>query len=97
MAASFPHIPGSARALHSTGPAVVSAVCIQALRDLLLFAGANVSNRAPGETVMAKGQMRSNKEKKKPKADKNLKKGAAAANPFAAGKTAAGQSPNKKS
>lgn len=46
---------------------------------------------------MAKGQMRSNKEKKKPKADKNLKKGAAAANPFAAGKTPAGQSPNKKS
>ena len=47
---------------------------------------------------MAKGQMRSNKEKKKPKADKNLKKGGAAAvNPFAAGKTPAGQSPNKKS
>ena len=50
------------------------------------------------ETVMAKGQMRSNKEKKKPKADKNLKKGGAAPdNPFAAGKTPAGQSPNKKS
>ena len=48
---------------------------------------------------MAKGQMRSNKEKKKkPKADKNLKKGGTApANPFAAGKTPAGQSPNKKS
>ena len=46
---------------------------------------------------MAKGQMRSNKEKKKPKADKNLKKGSAAAvNPFAAGKTPAGQSPNSK-
>ena len=44
---------------------------------------------------MAKGQMRSNKEKKKPKADKNLKKGGAApVNPFAAGKTPAGQSPN---
>ena len=28
---------------------------------------------------MAKGQMRSNKEKKKPKADKNLKKGGASA------------------
>ncbi len=39
---------------------------------------------------MAKGQMRSNKEKKKPKADKNLKKGGAApVNPFAAGKTPA--------
>jgi hypothetical protein len=49
------------------------------------------------EIVMAKGQMRSNKEKKKPKADKNLKKGAAApVNPFAAGKTPAGQSPNSK-
>ncbi len=46
---------------------------------------------------MAKGQMRSNKEKKKPKADKNLKKGGAApVNPFASGKTAAGQSPNNK-
>jgi len=49
------------------------------------------------EIIMAKGQMRSNKEKKKPKADKNLKKGGAApANPFAAGKTPAGQSPNSK-
>ena len=32
---------------------------------------------------MAKGQMRSNKEKKKPKADKNIKKGGAAPSPFA--------------
>jgi hypothetical protein len=48
------------------------------------------------ENVMAKGQMRSNKEKKKPKADKNLKKGGAAPSPFAAGKTPAGQSPNNK-
>jgi hypothetical protein len=48
------------------------------------------------ETVMAKGQMRSNKEKKKPKADKNLKKGGAAPSPFASGKTPAGQSPNSK-
>jgi hypothetical protein len=45
---------------------------------------------------MAKGQMRSNKEKKKPKADKNLKKGGAAPSPFASGKTPAGQSPNGK-
>jgi hypothetical protein len=45
---------------------------------------------------MAKGQMRSNKEKKKPKADKNLKKGGAAPSPFASGKTSAGQSPNSK-
>ena len=54
-------------------------------------------NRARGRYVMAKGQMRSNKEKKKPKADKNLKKGGVApVNPFAAGKTPAGQSPNSK-
>jgi hypothetical protein len=50
---------------------------------------------AQGRNAMAKGQMRSNKEKKKPKADKNLKKGGVApVNPFAAGKTPAGQSPN---
>ncbi len=36
---------------------------------------------------MAKGQMRSNKEKKKPKQDKNKKKGGAAPSPF-------GQNPN---
>jgi len=46
---------------------------------------------------MAKGQMRSNKEKKKPKADKNLKKGGAA--PVAISRPArppAGQNPAKK-
>ena len=32
---------------------------------------------------MAKGQMRSNREKKKPKQDKNKKKGAEAPSPFA--------------
>ncbi len=32
---------------------------------------------------MAKGQMRSNKEKKKPKATKNLRKGGATPSPFA--------------
>jgi hypothetical protein len=48
------------------------------------------------EIVMAKGQMRSNKEKKKPKADKNLKKGGATPSPFSSGKTPAGQSPNSK-
>jgi hypothetical protein len=35
------------------------------------------------EAAMAKGQMRSNKEKKKPKQDKNQKKGGAAPSPFA--------------
>jgi hypothetical protein len=34
---------------------------------------------------MAKGQMRSNREKKKPKADKNKKKDVPAVSPFAAG------------
>ena len=53
-------------------------------------------NRAPGRLVMAKGQMRSNKEKKKPKQDKNLKKGGAAPSPFASGKPPAGQNPGKK-
>ena len=75
-----------------------SSVCIQTPAPLLVWRRAESFHRAPGETVMAKGQMRSNKEKKKPKADKNLKKGGAApVNPFAAGKTPAGQSPNKKS
>jgi hypothetical protein len=37
---------------------------------------------------MAKGQMRSNKEKKKPKQDKNKKKGGAAPSPFAPGRNA---------
>jgi hypothetical protein len=54
------------------------------------------------EIAMAKGQMRSNKEKKKPKADKNLKKGGATPSPFTSmsslsqGKPPAGQSPYKK-
>jgi hypothetical protein len=48
------------------------------------------------EIVMAKGQMRSNKEKKKPKADRNIKKSGAAPSPFAANKTPVYQSPNSK-
>lgn len=47
---------------------------------------------------MAKGQMRSNREKKKPKADKNKKKSAAAVSPFAVppptGKAPAGRKPS---
>jgi hypothetical protein len=35
------------------------------------------------EVAMAKGQLRSNREKKKPKQDKNKKKGAEAPSPFA--------------
>ena len=48
------------------------------------------------EDVMAKGQMRSNKEKKKPKQDKNLKKGGAAPSPFASGKSQPSPYPGKK-
>ena len=73
------------------------AACIQTPAGLLWLARAESFSRAQREIVMAKGQMRSNKEKKKPKADKNLKKGGAApVNPFATGKTPAGQSPNSK-
>jgi hypothetical protein len=44
------------------------------------------TNTATREDVMAKGQMRSNKEKKKPKAEHNKKKkGGATPSPFAAG------------
>jgi hypothetical protein len=69
----------------------------QTRADLLWLASADSFQPGAREIVMAKGQMRSNKEKKKPKADKNLKKsGAAPVNPFAAGKTPAGQSPNSK-
>ena len=42
---------------------------------------------------MAKGQMRSNKEKKKPKQDKNKKDKGAAASPFNAGQGQPGQNP----
>jgi hypothetical protein len=70
--------------------------CLQFPQDLLFMFGVESINQC-GEVVMAKGQMRSNKEKKKPKADKNLKKGAALPNPFASsGKPPAGQSPNSK-
>jgi hypothetical protein len=48
------------------------------------------------EIAMAKGQMRSNKEKKKPKADKNIKKGGATPSPFASGKSPVGQSLSSK-
>jgi hypothetical protein len=71
---------------------------LQTLADLLWSGSVQIYSQ-PGarENVMAKGQMRSNKEKKKPKADKNLKKGGVApVNPFASGKTPAGQSPNSK-
>jgi hypothetical protein len=51
------------------------------------FAGKRYgSTIKPLEDAMAKGQMRSNKEKKKPKQDKNKKhKGGSAPSPFAAG------------
>ena len=40
------------------------------------------ANTHDGEDEMAKGQLRSNREKKKPKADKNKRKGVPAASPF---------------
>jgi hypothetical protein len=47
--------------------------------------------------VMAKGQMRSNKEKKKPKQDKNKKdKGGPAPSPFAPGQSQPGANPYGK-
>jgi hypothetical protein len=65
--------------------------------DLISMACAESISIRARENDMAKGQMKSNKEKKKPKADKNLKKGGnTPVNPFAAGKTASGQSPNSK-
>jgi hypothetical protein len=70
---------------------------IQTPAHLLSSVRAKVFQPGAREIVMAKGQMRSNKEKKKPKADKNIKKGGVApVNPFATGKTPAGQSPNSK-
>ena len=45
---------------------------------------------------MAKGQMRSNKEKKKPKQDKNKKAKGAPPSPFAAGQGQPGQNPYGK-
>jgi hypothetical protein len=45
---------------------------------------------------MAKGQMRSNKEKKKPKQDKNKKDKGAVPSPFAAGQGQPGQNPYGK-
>jgi len=46
--------------------------------------------------VMAKGQMRSNKEKKKPKQDKNKKGKGVAPSPFTAGQGQPGQNPYGK-
>jgi hypothetical protein len=45
---------------------------------------------------MAKGQMRSNKEKKKPKADKNIKKRGATPSPFSSSKSPVVQSLSSK-
>jgi len=48
-------------------PRPTRAACIQARADLLGCRGAEPSQPGAREIVMAKGQMRSNKEKKKPK------------------------------
>jgi hypothetical protein len=95
-AAGSKDLPGGLRGINR---------CVRGFRTLAAYksfricyhpAAPRLFNQAPREFVMAKGQMRSNKEKKKPKADKNLKKGGAAPSPFASGKTPAGQAPNKK-
>jgi hypothetical protein len=65
-------------------------------RGFAILARAACFQPGAKEIIMAKGQMRSNKEKKKPKADKNIKKGGATPSPFSSGKTPAGQSPNSK-
>jgi hypothetical protein len=55
-------------------------------RAFAIVRARHISQPGARRTVMAKGQMRSNKEKKKPKADKNLKKGGATPSPFSSGK-----------
>jgi len=93
----FNFLPASVTASRNAPASTALTLCIQRSVDLLWCGSATSFQPGAREIVMAKGQMRSNKEKKKPKADKNLKKGGAApVNPFAAGKTPAGQSPNSK-
>ncbi|HEX9472181.1 MAG TPA: hypothetical protein VF957_21875, partial [Bradyrhizobium sp.] len=53
---------------------------------LLSSPRANIFQPGARRHAMAKGQMRSNKEKKKPKAEKNIKKGGATPSPFSSGK-----------
>jgi hypothetical protein len=70
----------------------------------LEIGAAEADNRTPArfapateEIVMAKGQMRSNKEKKKPKAEWNKKKkGAQAQSPFSQGSAQPGANPYGK-
>jgi hypothetical protein len=99
---AFRYGPGSAahHAAKSGALRCVRGTCILAYPNrsgfVILRGAPSIQPGAKGEFVMAKGQMRSNKEKKKPKADKNLKKGGAAPSPFSSGKTPAGQNPGKK-
>ncbi len=67
-------------------------------RAFAMVRARHISQPGARRIVMAKGQMRSNKEKKKPKADKNLKKGGATPSPFSSGKMQmqAGQNPYGK-
>jgi hypothetical protein len=74
----------------------IIAGCIQPGADLLLSGRATPFQPSAREIVMAKGQMRSNKEKKKPKQDKNKKDKGAAASPFNAGQGQPGQNPYGK-
>jgi hypothetical protein len=96
-AAGCKDLPGLPGGINRCVRGFAKARRIQTPADLVSsFRAISFPPGAKGETVMAKGQMRSNKEKKKPKADKNLKKGGAAPSPFASGKTPAGQNPGKK-
>ena len=57
--------------------------------------GQGYANIHQSEDEIAKGQLRSNREKKKPKADKNKKKGMPAASPFMSNPLS-GQGPHGK-
>ena len=57
--------------------------CIAVRGDGLTLRHSHIESPIEGlEVTMAKGQMRSNREKKKPKQDKNKKKGAEASSPL---------------
>ena len=89
----------SSRGMTTRWAAQFSADRITNARVFAIVRARHISQPGARRTVMAKGQMRSNKEKKKPKADKNLKKGGATPSPFSSGKIQmqAGQNLGKKS
>jgi hypothetical protein len=76
----------ASRGMTARWAAQFSADRITNARAFAIVRARHISQPGARRTVMAKGQMRSNKEKKKPKADKNLKKGGATPSPFSSGK-----------